>query len=75
LRVVAVETTPHQQRHLLFCRSPRVEHNGAFVHNIEVSDMLVIHESVETAFPLHTCMVHNIVEHQAQGNPTSQEAH
>jgi ADP-ribose pyrophosphatase YjhB (NUDIX family) len=57
LRVVAVETTPNRQQNLLFCQSPAIEHEGAFVHDAEVSEVLVIHEPVETAFPLHTRMV------------------
>ena len=57
LRVVTVETTPDRQQNLLFCPSPPVEHEGAFVHDVEVSEVLVVHEPVETAFPLHTRMV------------------
>jgi hypothetical protein len=33
---------------------PAIEHEGAFVHVVEVSEVLVIHEPIETAFPLHT---------------------
>src|SRR5919107_6360575 len=57
LRVVTVETTPDRRQNLLFCQSPPVEHEGAFVHDSEVSEVLVVHEPVETAFPLHTGMV------------------
>jgi hypothetical protein len=32
------------------------EHSNAFLHGTEVSEVLVIHEPVETAFPLHTRM-------------------
>ncbi|WP_147707335.1 NUDIX domain-containing protein [Microvirga massiliensis] len=62
LRVVAVETTPDRRQNLLFCQSPAVEHEGAFVHDAEVSEVLVIHEPVETAFPLHTRMVRAFFE-------------
>jgi ADP-ribose pyrophosphatase YjhB (NUDIX family) len=57
LRVVAVETTPDRRQNLLFCESPAVEHEGDFVHDEEVSEVLVIQEPIETAFPLHTRMV------------------
>ncbi len=57
LRVVAVETTPDRRQNLLFCESPPVEHEGDFVHDEEVSEVLVIQEPIETAFPLHTRMV------------------
>ena len=57
LRVLAVETTPDRRQNLLFCQSPPVEHAGVFVHDAEVSDVLIIHEPVETAFALHTRMV------------------
>ncbi len=36
---------------------PAIEHEGAFVHDAGVSEVLVIHEPVETAFPLHTRIV------------------
>ena len=54
LRVLTVETTPDRRQNLLFCQSPPVAHEGPFVHDAEVSEVLVIHEPVETAFPLHT---------------------
>lgn len=54
LRVVDVVTTPDRRQNLLFCRSAPVEHQGAFTHDAEVSEVLVIHEPIETAFPLHT---------------------
>ena len=57
LRVVTVETTPDRRQNLLFCQSPPVEHEGPFVHDCEVSEVLVVHEPVETAFALHTRMV------------------
>jgi ADP-ribose pyrophosphatase YjhB (NUDIX family) len=57
LRVLAVETTPDRRQNLLFCRSAPAAHAGAFVHDAEVSEVLVIHEPVETAFALHTRMV------------------
>ena len=54
LRVVTVETTPDRRQNLLFCRSPPAAHEGPFVHDAEVSEVLVIQKAVETAFPLHT---------------------
>jgi ADP-ribose pyrophosphatase YjhB (NUDIX family) len=54
LRVVTVETTPDRRLNLIFCQSPPVEHQSAFVHDAEVSEVLVTHEPVETAFALHT---------------------
>ena len=54
LRLVAVVTTPDLRQNLLFCRSPSVPHPGIFAHDDEVSEVLVIHQPVETAFPLHT---------------------
>lgn len=57
LRVVEVETTPDRRQNLIFCQSPPVEHEGSFTRDAEVSEVLVIHEPVETAFPLHTRMV------------------
>lgn len=63
LRIVTVETTPDRRQNLLFCRSPAVEHEGAFVHDTEVSEVLVVYHPVETAFPLHTRMVRAYFEH------------
>lgn len=57
LRVVTVETTPDRLQNLLFCQSPPVEHDGPFVHDAEVSEVRIIYEPIETAFPLHTRMV------------------
>ena len=57
LRVVTIETTPDRRQNLLFCRSPPAAHEGPFVHDAEVSEVLVVHEPVETAFPLHTMQV------------------
>ena len=62
LRVVAVETTPDRRQNLLFCQSPPVEREGEFVHDAEVSEVLVIHEPIETAFLLHTGMVKRFYE-------------
>jgi hypothetical protein len=47
-------TTPDRRQNLLFCQGPPVTHEGAFRHDAEVSEVLVIHQPVETAFPLHT---------------------
>jgi ADP-ribose pyrophosphatase YjhB (NUDIX family) len=57
LRVLTVETTPDRRQNLLFCQSPAVEHQRGFTHDAEVSEVLIIHEPVETAFCLHTRMV------------------
>jgi ADP-ribose pyrophosphatase YjhB (NUDIX family) len=62
LRVVTVETTPDRRQNLLFCKSPPVEHGGAFSHDAEVSEVLVIYEPVETAFTLHTRVVREFFE-------------
>jgi 8-oxo-dGTP pyrophosphatase MutT (NUDIX family) len=62
LRVVTVETTPDRRQNLLFCQSPPVEHDGPFVHDAEVSEVLVVHEPIETAFPLHTHVVRQFFE-------------
>ena len=57
LSVVSVETTPDRRQNLMFCRSPPVEHTGPFSHDLEVLDVLVVQEPVETAFALHTRQV------------------
>ncbi len=62
LQVLTVETTPDRRQNLLFCESPPVEHEGSFVHDEEVSEVLVIHKPVETAFPLHTRIVRAFFE-------------
>jgi hypothetical protein len=36
---------------------PAIENEGAFVHDAAVSEVLVIHEPVETVFYLHTRIV------------------
>ncbi len=53
LQVVTVETTPDRRHNLIFCQSPPAEHEGVFVHDTEVSEVLVIYEPVDTAFALH----------------------
>jgi ADP-ribose pyrophosphatase YjhB (NUDIX family) len=62
LQVIAVETTPDRRQNLLFCQCPPVAHEGAFVHDDEVSEVQVIFEPVETAFSLHTRMVREFFE-------------
>ncbi len=57
LRLVAVETTPDRRQNLLFCDAPPACHDGVFVHDAEVSEVVVIQAPVETAFPLHTAQV------------------
>jgi hypothetical protein len=55
--------TPLDRRHnLLFCQSPPVEHEDVFVHDTEVSEVLVIYEPVDTAFALHTQRVREFFE-------------
>jgi ADP-ribose pyrophosphatase YjhB (NUDIX family) len=57
LQVLAVETTPDRNQNLLFCQSPVLDHDGTFVHDAEVSEVLIITQPVETAFILHTRMI------------------
>ena len=57
LSVVAVETTPDRRQNLVFCQSPPVEQAGAFSHDAEVSEVLVVQQPVATAFVLHTRQV------------------
>lgn len=57
LRLLTVVTTTDTRQNLLFCESSPVQHDGPFVHDPEVSDVIVIRAPVETAFPLHTAMV------------------
>jgi ADP-ribose pyrophosphatase YjhB (NUDIX family) len=64
LRVVTIETTPDRRQNLLFCQSSPVEHAGEFIHDAEVSEVLVVREPVETAFPLHTAMVRAFFERE-----------
>jgi ADP-ribose pyrophosphatase YjhB (NUDIX family) len=62
LRVLTVETTPDRRQNLLFCQSSPVKHTGEFVHDAEVSEVLVVPHPVETAFPFHTFMVQAFFE-------------
>lgn len=57
LRLLAVETTPDRRQNLLFCEAPPAAHDGPFAHDAEVSEVVVIREPVDTAFPLHTAQV------------------
>ena len=66
LRLVAVETTPDRRQNLLFCEAPPATHDGPFAHDAEVSDVVVIHEAVETAFPLHTAQVAAFFAHRGR---------
>ena len=54
LRLLRVVTTPDKRQNLLFCESPPVTQAGPFVHDAEVSEVLILQEPAETAFPLHT---------------------
>ena len=54
LRLAAVVTTPDRRQNLIFCDAPPAAQDGAFVHDAEVSEVVVIHGPVDTAFPLHT---------------------
>jgi ADP-ribose pyrophosphatase YjhB (NUDIX family) len=62
LRIMTVETTPDRWHNLIFCQSPPVEHEDAFVHDAEVSEVLVIYEPIEAAFAPHTRMVRAFFE-------------
>jgi 8-oxo-dGTP pyrophosphatase MutT (NUDIX family) len=53
-----MKTTPDGGLNLLFCESLPVSHDGPFKHDHEVSEVTIIHEPVETAFPFHTAAVH-----------------
>jgi hypothetical protein len=64
LQVVTVATTPDRRQNLLFCRAPPAVHEGVFVHDHEVSEVLVVYEPVETAFALHTRMVREFFQEQ-----------
>ena len=55
LRVVTMETTPDRRQNLLFCHSPPVEHQGAFAHDTEVSEVLVVYETVNSLSTAHPC--------------------
>ena len=57
LRIVTVETTPDRRQNLIFCASPPIEHQRPFAHDAGVSEVMVVHAPVETAFPLHTRQV------------------
>ncbi|GJE09514.1 NUDIX domain-containing protein [Methylobacterium longum] len=57
LRLLTVVTTPDRRQNLLFGQTPPVEHEGSFVHDSEVLEVVVVDEPVRTAFPLHDEMV------------------
>ena len=57
LWLLTVATTPDRRQNLLFCQTPPVEHDGAFTHDGEVLEVVVAHEPLPTAFPLHDEMV------------------
>lgn len=54
LRIVSVQSTPDGLLNLIFCQSPPVDHDGPFVHDSEVSEVLITYEPIEAAFPPHT---------------------
>jgi hypothetical protein len=64
LRVVTVETTPDRQAKPAFCPSLPLEHDSPFVRDGEVSEVRVIYEPVETAFPLHIRIVREFFERE-----------
>ena len=74
LRVVGVETTPDRRQNLIFCQSPPVEHEGGFSHDAEVSEVLVVHEPLDTAFPLHTRAVTRFFAARAPGSGLTHSA-
>ena len=57
LRLLCVVTTPDKRQTFLFCESASNRHAEPFIHDAEVSEVLILREPVETAFPLHTDMV------------------
>ncbi|MDX7952900.1 NUDIX domain-containing protein [Lichenihabitans sp. Uapishka_5] len=57
LRIVSVVTTPDRQQNLIFCEYPPIAEAGPFSHDTEVSEVVLVHEPVATAFPLHTDQV------------------
>ena len=67
LWVLTVETTPDRRQNLLFCQSGPVEHAAGFVHDAEVSEVLITHEPIETAFALHTRMVQAFFARKSPG--------
>ena len=66
LWIVAVETTPDRRQNLIFCESPLVDHDGAFDHDVEVSEVLIVREPVATAFPLHSRQVEAFFDRQSR---------
>ncbi len=64
LRVVTVATTPDRRQILIFCESPPVVDEGPFTHDAEASQVLILCEAIETAFPLHTEAVRAFFERQ-----------
>lgn len=58
LVITDVRTTPDGGLNLLFCETQPVSHEGPFAHDHEISEVVIIHEPVETAFPFHTTAVH-----------------
>jgi hypothetical protein len=65
VQVVTVVTTPDRRHNLIFSQSHPIEHLSAFIHDAEVSEVLVIYELVETAFPLHILRVWDFFEREA----------
>lgn len=57
LTLLAITTTSDRKQNLLFCESPPVTHEGPFVHDAEVLEVVVLPGPVQMAFPLHTAMV------------------
>ena len=68
LRLLSLVTTSDTRQNLLFCESPSVVHEGAFVHDAEVSEVMVLLGPVDTAFPLHTAMVADFFRDGQRGN-------
>ncbi len=71
LRVITIATTPDRRKNLIFCESPPVAHEGSFTHDAEVSQVLILCEAIETAFPLHTEAVRAFFERQRGGAAVS----
>ncbi len=57
LRIASFETTPDGSLNILVADAPDTHHAGAFVHDGEVSEVVVVTGPVEAAFPIHTSAV------------------
>ena len=67
LRLLGVTTTADRKQNLLFCESPPVMHEGPFVHDAEVLEVVVLDRPVRAAFPLHTASIADFFSRSAAG--------